>query len=283
MAKQQGVIPSGSMSVNDVPANQDNTSSNDKTSDGNRGDAQGKEKGSENYLGSWKTKEEAAKGISELQKKMSDQGSEVGALRKQNKELFEAFTQAQKQQQAPTDPKTDTGKELENVLSEYSKLDFVEDAKASQKGAELMQKAMALTAQKVKADVLAEAGGQVQNLLQEKDAASMMNSFYEANPDFAELQEQGAFQALKSKNPMHDDLSAYYEHRANTAQAEISELKQALEEAQRVANLAGGDDRASKVFSKPGGDLRPNKQNKPQTVSELKQSALAAITSLGKG
>lgn len=282
---KKGVIPSGSMSMSNLPDEGAQGNKDDgKTNDGKDGSAGTKDGKSDPYLGSWKTKDDASKGLQELQKKLDSQGTEVGSLRKQNRELFDAFRDVQKTQASAgvkdSDPKSTSGDDLQGVLAEYGKLDFVEDADASKKGAALMQQAIGLTAKMVKEDTLSEAGAQVQDLLQEKDANVMMNKFYEANPEFSGLQEEGAFQALKDSNPLHDDFSAYYEHQAQESASKISELEAALEEAKNVANLAGGDDRTSKVFSKPGGDLRGGNVIKPKTVSELKQSALQTIRNM---
>lgn len=280
---EKGVIPSGSMPVSQLPDNQGNKSDGG-AKDGKDGSAGTKPAKDDSYLGSWKTKDDASKGLQELQKKLDSQGTEVGSLRKQNKDLFDAFRDVQKSQAPAGDKsassKSTTGDELQGVMAEYGKIDFVEDAEASKKGAALMQQAIGLTAKMVKEDTLSEAGAQVQNLLQEKDANVMMDKFHQANPDFAGLQEQGAFQALKDSNPLHDDFSAFYEHQSQESAGKISELETALEEAKKVANLAGGDDRTSKVFSKPGGDLRGGNKSKPQSVSELKQSALQTIRNM---
>jgi len=272
----QKVIPSGSQSV--IP---DPDKSQGKSGNNESGDSQGKGKAPENYLGDWKSKEDASKGLSELQSKIGSQGSELGTLRKQNNEMFTAFQNLQANQQVATaEPETQAAEELNSVMAEYAKLDFVEDAKASAKGAKLMQDAIALTAKMVKEDTLQETDAQVASLLQEKDASALQDKFLESNPNFSSLQEEGAFQALKSQNPMHDDFSAYYEHQATEAMTKVTELEAALEEAKKVANLAGGDEPTAKVFTKPGGDLRGGQQKKPQSVSELKAAAMETIRNM---
>jgi hypothetical protein len=49
-----------------------------------------------------------------------------------------------------------------------------------------------------------------------------------------------------------------------------------LQEAQKVANLAGGDQAAAKVFTRPSGPA-PAGRSRPSNISELKQSALDAV------
>ena len=258
MAKD-GVIPSGSMSMNDVPVEPETTSTpNDKPT---TTETSNKE-----------TKGVSDKSYEELKKLFDRQANELGMLRK---EIQGTRQPDPRRSDAPKPPQTSD--ELGKVMEEYGALDFYNDESASKKGASLMKKAIGLTAKMVKEETLREADGAVRGILQEKDWDSMKNKFLESNPDFTDLQAQGVFQAMKGKNPLHDDFSAYHAHKAESAMAKVEELTKALEEAKKVANLAGGDHGTSKVLTKPGADLRAAQTNKPKTVAELKQSALAAI------
>lgn len=266
--KDKGVIPSGSMSVNDLPEEDTKSTTTDEKDTSNDTKDTGKETGKDTG------KDDSQKNYDELKKVFDRQANELGELRKQFKELQET-------QQTPKETKKDTkptaNDDLSKVLEEYGSLDFYEDDNAPKKGADLMKKAIGLTAQMVKEDTLKEADSTVRNILQEKDRDAVTNRFLEENPDFTELQNQGVFQAFKTKNPLHDDFSAYHAYKADTAMQKAAELEQELEEAKKVANLAGGDEGTSKVFTKPGSDLRTKQTPKPKSVSELKQSALDAV------
>ena len=272
----KGVIPSGSMSVNDdLPDNdEDRDTSASETSD--KETRQSKETSKEKD----QSKDDSSR-YDELKKVFDRQGNELGELRKQNQELYSALLDIQKTQSKTTDSKDgkkqSANDDLSKVLEEYGSLDFLDDDAAPKKGAELMKKAISLTAQMVKEDTLAEADGKMRSMLQEKDVDAVTNQFLDENPDFTDLQSQGVFQALKSRNPLHDDFSAYHAYKAEQAMAQAQELEQALAEAKKVANLAGGDEATSKVFTKPSSEIRARQRPKPRSVSELKQSAMDAV------
>ena len=264
--KKDGVIPAGSMSIHDVPDDKDNTQENTDTKATETKDTK---------------KDDSSKNYDELKKVFDKQGNELGELRKQNQELFSALKEIQQKDAKSQDTKQSAQKQAKNddlskVLTEYGKLDFLDDDSAPQKGADLLKQAIALTAQMSKEEALTEAEAKVRAILQEKDSDAMTNRFLEENPDFAELQAQGAFQAFKTTNPLHDDFSAYHALKADQAMAENAELKQQLEEAQSMLKVSEGDKATSKVFTKPGNEIRSYQKPKPKSVSELKQSAMEA-------
>lgn len=268
--KEKGVIPSGSQSVLDVPE-RDNTSVTDKAAKETAKPSETKETKGDDNTGTQKN-------YNELKKVFDRQANELGELRKAMQNLQTQQTKpTQEKTTKATDQKGSTNDALSKILDQYASLDFYEDDAAPKKGAELMKQAIGLTAQMVKEDTLAEADSKVRSILQEKDVDAVTNKFLEQNPDFTELQSQGVFQAFKSKNPLHDDFSAFHAYKADAATQQIAELQQQLEEAKKVANLAGGDEGTSKVFTKPGADLRAQNRTKPKSVSELKQSAMEAI------
>ncbi|MDD5538454.1 MAG: hypothetical protein PHF12_05770 [Candidatus Omnitrophica bacterium] len=269
----KGVIPSGSKSVFDTPDDRDNGSTKDDK-------AEPKGKAADTPKDTGKKADDASpdKSYTELKKLYDRQANELGEMRKM-------VTSLQVAQEKPDTTKTadkrtkqaPVNDELTKVFEEFGSLDFYEDDGAGKKAAAMLKKAVGLTAQMVRDETLAEAENSVRNILQEKDTDTVTNKFLEQNPDYTDLQSQGVFQAFKAKNPLHDDFSAYYAHKADSAMQRVTELESELEEARKVANLAGGDEKTSKVFTKPGNELRARQQPKPKSVSELKQSAFAAV------
>uniref|UniRef100_A0A6M3IZK2 Scaffolding protein n=1 Tax=viral metagenome TaxID=1070528 RepID=A0A6M3IZK2_9ZZZZ len=234
---------------------------------------------SETYLGDWKTREEAEKGFNEHKNLSDRQGNELGTLRKQVTDLTDTLTQIMQSSQGRT-PVEEKGlsaeDELTKTLDEYGKLDFFNDESAGKQGAELLKKAILLTARSVKDETLRVAENQISDTLTKRDAEAIKQDFLKANPNFTKLQKSGAFQALKSNNPLHDDFSAYYETLAQEKDTTISELQAALNEAKKAANLAGGDTRAGKIFTKPGGSVR-SPDGKPKTPQDRFASAAQAV------
>jgi len=268
---EKGVIQSGSQSVLDMPEKDNTSTTEDKAAKETAKSSETKETKGDNNTG-------IQKNYDELKKVFDRQANELGEMRKAMQDLQSQKTQpAQQKTTKVTEKKSGTNDALSQILDQYASLDFYEDDAAPKKGAELMKQAIGLTAQMVKEDTLAEADTKVRSILQEKDMDTVTNKFLEQNPDFTELQSAGAFQALKARNPLHDDFSAYHAYKADTAMQQLSELQKELEEAKKVANLAGGDEGTSKVFTKPGADLRASPRPKPKSVSELKQSAMAAV------
>lgn len=269
MAKDDGVVPSGSVSVNDVPGDDQDT-----TPAG--GDDKGRATEDKVYAGKYKSAEDLEKGYSELEQKLNHQGNELGQLRKQSQELIGQLAQMQQQSQnqnqtpAPNDM-------LKNLIDETRGLDLIDDEQAQQKFVDNISRALQVTAQMSKEDAFNAATAKFNEILQERDSQAMTNAFLEQNPDFQELQNQGVFQAMKTKNPMHDDFSAYHAYKAQELAQKTAELQAQLEEAQKIANLAGGDEAASKVFTKSAGSVRTATQAKPKNLSELKAGAVAAL------
>jgi len=276
---EKGVVPSGSVPVDSAP---DKDTAPDTKPEAK--ETPKETKPDKVYAGKYKSPEELEKSYVELQKKLGEQGNKVSALESQNKQLFDHVTRVQQaaQAQAAKQPEgSPTQDALNATMAELSKVDFMEDNAPAQV-AQLMQKSIALTAQLASENAKRDAEQSTQQLLSKKDEESMTNQFLEKHPDFKELQEQGAFQALKSKNPMHDDFSAYYALKAQQAAEQATVFQAELEKAKEIANLAGGDAATSKVITKPGA-TPSGERPKPKSRAERRQSALDAVLRAGGG
>ena len=96
----------------------------------------GKQGTEEPFLGSWKTKEDAAEGLKNLQSKLSDQGSEAGTLRKQVEdgqllmdEMQTKLTAAEKagEERASDQDKNTVKSEQDKINQQITDLDPVDD------------------------------------------------------------------------------------------------------------------------------------------------------------
>lgn len=77
---------------------------------------------------------------------------------------------------------------------------------------------------------------QIQSVMQtqqrDAEAGRIQDTFLSENPDFTELRDSGELQTLVASNPLHDNLSAYYAHKAQQAeQAKETAVKAAVAEA----------------------------------------------------
>lgn len=203
-----------------------------------------------------------------LEKKLGEQGNEMGQLKKQNQELVQQLEQmksgdqdkAKGEQQAPG---------YEDKMNQiYKQLD---DGDISVE--EALRQSNALTKQMTEANVEKAASQKVQEALEQKDQEAMVNKFFEDHPDFQQLKESGVLDQEKQSMPgFHDDFSAYFAHKARTAADEA--YKKGKEEMQ---GLAEGDANTEKVLQKPGSTMR-NQNPEPLTdEGDIKQSMLQRL------
>jgi hypothetical protein len=267
MSKKDGVVPSGSVSVHDEGGDKDTPSAQDTDKSGG------------SYLGDWKSREEAEKGISELKGLTDRQGNELGELRKQVQELSASAggKGGKDTDGGGPEPKVSAASEkLDATLQQFAEVDLMDDG-AEKNLSDLMKNAITLTAAVTKEQVLAETEGQVKGLLAQKDEQAIQDKFFEENPDFKEMQSQGILRAVKEKNTMHDDFSAFFAAKADSLAAQVQELTAQLEEAQKTLAYAEGDSGTREVFTKPGTSPRGAQKNRTLTRAERKQSALEAV------
>ena len=121
---------------------------------------------------------------------------------------------------------------------------------------------------------------------QQQAAQASQARFAEENEDFFDLRDSGELDKVKSDLPgFHDDISAYYAHKAQAAQASLEAAVEAARaegfEAGKVemAKVADGDKNTRKVLQKPGESAKDigAKPSGSYTQSEMRQSGLAAL------
>lgn len=203
-----------------------------------------------------------------LEKKLGEQGNEMGQLKKQNQELIDQLEQmrsgdqgkAATEQQAPgyEDKMNDIYKQLDD--GDIS----VEDA---------LRQSNLLTAEMTRANADEVASQKVQEALEQKDQEAMLNKFFEEHPDFEQLKESGALDQVKQQMPgFHDDFSAYFAYKAQTSANEAYEKGK-----QEMQDLAQGDANTDKVLQGSGSAIR-NQNPEPLTdEGDLKQSMMQRL------
>jgi hypothetical protein len=120
----------------------------------------------------------------------------------------------------------------------------------------------------------------IRSELEQANAQKTEQAFHEANPDFKELAQNGTLNAIMQQNPMHDQFSAYFAHKAAAMQAKLDEAAALAKiEGQREGvQMAGQKQKAGAILGKQGAGVR----DKNQVVSygsrdERKQGMLAAL------
>ena len=266
-----------------------------KTGEPQAGDTGDKGKGEgDSYLGDWKTKEEAEKGLTNMQKLLDGQGGELGSLRKQTDinqgiiadlqsragavgaEGAPGAVQGEAGGVAVNDQIAELESELATVEQEMDGLDPVSTEKYQKTHNELSKKARGISNQIVRIESVGQAREEFGKALEQRDIESTHEAFYGENPDFntPEMQAQIKEKLATDKTGMSDPLVAYREIQRDAVTAENADLKIQLEEAQKLANLAGGVAESGKVVTRNASGVQAKTTQPKLKGKELFEGAL---------
>jgi hypothetical protein len=206
-------------------------------------------------LGKFQKAEDLVPAYQELEKDHGRLGNEVGNLRKQNEMLVNLINKVAQpgagQPQAQQEPATDFDKLLADTAGAVEAGDL--------SVGEGLKRVSQLTAQKM-AVMAKETYAQLDS---DRNAKDYLNKFNQDNPDFQEALQSGELQAIRAQNPMHDNLSAYYEWKSAKTQTEAAQqVKDAFEKGRNeTAALAAGADATKRVLGKSGSEARMTNTN----------------------
>lgn len=215
-------------------------------------------------LGKFNSPDELAASYAELERKLGEQGQEVGTLKQMNQMMLQQLQQTSGQ--AKTAP---TQQEAEAEVVDYdAQLQALSQAVESGDLSigEAILKSNAIAKEQATRNALQE----YEKLNQKRSVEQTKQQFLKQNPDFIELQQGGVLEQVKQELPgLHDDFSAYYAYKAQNAQKAV----QAKQETQRIAK---GDARTEKVLQKPGTPQTKNLGKPKGRLSDfdIKQSML---------
>ena len=219
-------------------------------------------------LGKFKSPDDLATAYQELEKKIGEQGNELGTVKSVNQMLMEQINQRNAQNQVPA---TETEKDDFNYESSMATL------RASVESGDIsIEEAMMQVGNLASESATRKAVSKYQEMTAAQQREAAKEKFLQDNSDFFELQQSGKLDAVKKTLPgMHDDFSAYFALKA----------QQAAEKAQQEAEtkrIAQGDERTTKVLQKPGNPSKqPGKPTQKLTPAELKAKTLADLEALG--
>lgn len=223
----------------------------------------------EPILGKFKTQDDLATAYTELEKKIGEQGSELGAQKQMNTMLLDQVKATNAQAQVPA-----TNTEAEAVDYDAQMLEI---SAAVENGNMPIEEALMTMAKMASAKATDSALSKYQELDKAQKQEATQQSFLDSHPDFLELQQSGELDEIKNSLPgMHDDFSAYFAYQADQA-------TQAAAEKQEIDRIAAGSERADKVLQKPG-NPQTQKIGKPQkrmSPGELERHTLAKLDALG--
>jgi len=240
---------------------------NDQSAQGS--DQQGTDQGKDTNTPPDKFKDKSPEQVVEmyqnLEKKMGEQSKELGQMRKM-------MQQMESSQQTQVDQGQQTQQQADDFMTQMQSIqDQVENGEIDV--AQGIAQASQLTMQ--------QAASQFDQRLQEYDqsrtAQEMQSKFSTDHPDFAELKDNGTLEQYMQANPMHDEFSAYFAHKADENAKAIEQAKE--EGKQEAQRLAQGADQQRTVLSKPGATVRQAQQRQtgPLSEPEIVQGQLAAM------
>lgn len=197
-----------------------------------------------------------------LEKKLGEQGTEVGKLRKENRKLKESFESAQKSQE-------ETPAQMQDPMA---------DIHRRVKDGEISWEDGLVEIGRVSAEAGAKQAQQwFQKELSNRDAKQNAQKFLEQHGDFLDLQAEGKLDEVMERNPgiIQDPVAAYFAYKAE--QGEEVGYNRAKEE---LSKLAASEKKTETVLKKPGSAIRQTNTKPLKTQHEIKQSMLGALDRL---
>lgn len=199
----------------------------------------------------------------QLEKKLGEQGNELGTMRQQNQELQQAL---QQMQQSQTPEGQEQSRDLQSQLQDIRKQ--MDEGELSPD--EAMFQTAQITSEMARMEAEQIADAKLQKFQQDAEADKVLSQFHRQYPDFEESRQTGTLEEVKKQLPgLHDDFSAYFEHKARTAADEAYERGK-----KEMEKLAQGDAAAGKVLSKPGNTIRQKNQQPLTSDKDVKQSMM---------
>jgi hypothetical protein len=232
------------------------------------------------YAGKYKSVEDLEKGYENLQKVQGQTGQKMDTIAQQNQQLIErlsAMEQAQQAaQQAAVQPEMPDFATMRTEIARKMDDGDLSFAEGLQQIRGIDAEEQQLIAQSQQQQILTAAEQKLQQELAARDEQAMVTAFHKDNPDFAGLQESGAFEQIKASNPyINDDYQAYLAYKAEKA---FDEGKNAA-----VKEVAGSAP-AAEVAANPGTAMKnetPAPRTRSATPAELLQSGLDAWNNAG--
>jgi len=201
-----------------------------------------------------------------LEQKLGEQSDEVGTLRQQNQELQDALKQMQpKQTEEGQQESQGLQDQLQSIRKQLDEGDLSPD--------EAMFQTANVVAQMSRMEAEQIAEQRLQKYQQDTQAEQVLNQFHKEHPDFEELRQTGTLEEVKKQLPgLHDDFSAYYAYKAQTAADEAYQRGK-----KEMEQLASGDAAAGKVLSKPGQTIRQKNQQPLTSPKDVQNSMMERL------
>jgi len=203
----------------------------------------------------FKTAEDLAKGYTELQSKMGQQGSELGnakAQLAQSQKAMDALAAQKPAEAKPAGP--DYASELAVVDKAISKLD-IDSTTYNTDLAKLNIQSRNLVAQQVKAETTESLMGEFKGILSDRDSQQSQQAWKDQNQDFEtpEMQQAINDHMAQDRTGVMDPVLAYREIQMQGQSATIEEQTATIADLTERLKLKGGELEVGKVTTKGAG------------------------------
>ena len=234
----------------------------------------------ENFIGTFKDKEAAEQGWTNLETKLKDQGNELGGLRKQV-EFAHQVIEDMKAQPAPAEPKPEVptyDKEIAAIQKEMVNLDSA-DENYNKEMLAGMNELNVLSRKAQHEETMAAATSAFKKELDDRDSRSTQNAFRRDNPDFntPEMQMQIKERIANDQTGMEDTLSAYYTIQRDNAIQQAKALEEENAELKRLATVSEGAKQTGKVVVEEGQTTATETKPTKLTGADLDKAMLDAL------
>ena len=259
--KENGAIPAGSKGPGEKSGQPDES--------GQQGAGQqGQQQEGMSIEALSKQLEDTRSQLDNAQQLIGRQSGEVGELRQSLAALSEELPQKK------GEPDEDYDARIQELATQYESGEV--------EGGEAMANIARLAMEKgVKAATTA-----IRSEMEKTQSQEIEQKFLDQNPDFKDLVNNGSLDDIKKANPLHDDMSAYYEYKARETQAKLDEaVKQAEASGEKTgAEMAAQAKKAGNVLGKQGEGVRDKNQpasygsrdGRRQAMAEALRNARAA-------
>ena len=187
-----------------------------------------------------------------LERKLGEQGSELGSTRKQAETLANTLKEVLTKKEAaakPAGPDYDT--EIAGVQKAIQELDPMADGYQKTLSG-LVAKATKIAAISQHEKTLNAAGEMMKKELSDRDQKAQTKAFYDANPTFntPEMQARIKDYLANDRTGMSDPLVAFREIERDDARAQLKQISDQNAEMQRALDLVKGKNETGKVIVK---------------------------------
>jgi hypothetical protein len=217
-----------------------------------------------------------------LEKKLGEQGSELGSLRKQTEMLTQTLNNfaakgGERQQEAA--PATDYEKEQALIEKQISELDPADET-YQPKLSKLIRQSNSMTAQAQHEKTLNAASQVFKKELDERDVKATQKMFLEKNPDFnmPEMQMRIRDSLANDQTGMLDSLSAFYQIQRDDAASAVKAGEAEKADLMKRLNIIEGRNNTGTVLTKGMNSAEgQGKQKTRLSGKEADEGALAAL------